>query len=610
MGAHKKAAPAGPTRRKVLVTALAAGAGVAGARMLGLRNLDASIALDEATRGMDMSMAAGMTDPMDEYDAMFGIADDSFFGAQDLDPSNVPQVKPATLPAVNIRPAVALQPPISGIAAPKLAGDVDWISPLAKESAKVTQLLRRATFGATEAELDRALSEGFARTVERLVESPFVEPPVFPAPAAPRPSASPAMSPRASASASPSASASAKPTSAATATPAPSQTTVGMAMAAAARQSAAASAGVAAPSASPGAPAAMTNTTSINIGNLQSWWLDWMTKSPTPFAERMTLFWHGHFTSDYRKVGTNSPAIYWQNLTWRRMALGDLKTMLLKVTPDLAMLRYLDLAASTGRAPNENYARELLELFTMGPGNYTEDDVKAAAKALAGWRLPNRTEPTAQTGIFDARRAFTGTVTFLGKTGPFNAESVVDTILTHDATAPFLVRQLVTSFVTPSPSDSYVARLADRFRRSRYDVKLLMRDIFTSPEFVAPETFRSLIKSPTDFMVSTAKALGATNLSGTIRQYGSTLGQNMFDPPSVAGWGDGATWISSNTMLQRANFATAALGTLRTPPSALRAHERHLDSVLAQGTVNEFNLARDDRSRWFAVLASPEFQLK
>jgi uncharacterized protein (DUF1800 family) len=608
MGAHtKKAAPAGPTRRKVLVTALAAGAGVAGARILGLRNLD-SESLGSAMDAMDMSMAAGMTDPMDEYDAMFTVADDSFFGAQDLDPSNVPPLRPATLPAVNIRPGVALQPPISGIAAPKLAGDVDWISPLAKESAKVTHLLRRATFGATEADLDRALSEGFARTVDRLIESAFVEPPVFPAPAAPRPSASPSTSPRASASP--------KPNSAATATPAPSQTTVGMAMAAAAAAAAAAARQSAAPSmgASTSAtgrpPTVMTITTSINIGNLQSWWLDWMTKSPTPFAERMTLFWHGHFTSDYRKVGTNSPAIYWQNLTWRRMALGDLRSMLLRVTPDLAMLRYLDLAASTGRAPNENYARELLELFSMGVGNYTEDDVKAAAKALSGWRLPNRTETAAQTGIFDTRRAFTGAVTFLGKTGPFNTEGVVDTILAHDATAPHIVRALVTSFVTPSPSDALVARLADRFRRTRYDTKTLMRDIFTSPEFVAPETFRALIKSPTEFMVSTAKALGATNLSGTTRQYGSTLGQNMFDPPSVAGWGDGATWISSNTMLQRANFVTAALGTMRTAPSAARAHERHLDSVLAQGTVNEFNLARDDKSRWFAVLASPEFQLK
>src|SRR5712691_1118967 len=600
MGAQgKKTAPAGPTRRKVLVTALATGAGVAGARILGLRNLDASESLSTAMDAMDMSVATSMAEPPDDYDAMFGAPDDSYSGPQDLDPSNLPLAKPATLPPVDVRPAVMLQPPISGIAAPKLAGDVDWVSPLVRESAKVTHLLRRATFGATDAELDRALSEGFARTVERLIESPFVEPPVFPAPAAPRPSASPSLSPRASASASPKASA------AAASTTAPTAITTARPSASAAPSMAAVAA-----SASPTAPTVMTNTTSINIGNLQGWWLDWMTKSPTPFAERMTLFWHGHFTSDYRKVGTNSPAIYWQNLTWRRMALGDLKTMLLKVTPDLAMLRYLDLAASTGRAPNENYARELLELFTMGVGSYTEDDVKAAAKALAGWRLPMRTEPTAQAGIFDTRRAFTGAVTFLGKTGTFNTDSVIDTILANDATAPFMVRQLVTSFVTPNPSDAYIARLADRFRRSRYDTKTLMRDIFTSPEFVAPETFRALIKSPTDFMVSAAKALGATNLSGTIRQYGSTLGQNMFDPPSVAGWGEGASWISSNTMLQRANFVTAALGTLRTTPSAARAHERHLDSVLAQGTVNELNLARDDKSRWFAVFASPEFQLK
>ena len=591
MGAQgKKAAPAGPTRRTVLVTALAAGAGVAGSRILGLRNLDASETLSSAMDAMDMSMATAMVQSADDLDAMSGIPDDHL-GSQDLDPSDVPLTNPAALPPVNVRPAVALEPPISGIAPPKLAGDVDWISPLARESAKVTHLLRRATFGASDIELDRALSEGFARTVDRLIESPFVEPPVFPAPAAPRPS--PSMTARASASASPKASAA--PTATTTARPS---------------SSAAPSMAGGAASPSPSPPAVMTNTTSINIGNLQSWWLDWMTKSPTPFAERMTLFWHGHFTSDYRKVGTNSPAIYWQNLTWRRMALGDLKSMLQKVTPDLAMLRYLDLAASTGRAPNENYARELLELFTMGVGNYSEDDVKAAAKALAGWRLPMRTEPTALTGIFDPRRAFTGTVTFLGSTGTFNTESVVDAILARDATAPFIVRQLVTSFVTPSPADAYVARLADRFRRSRYDTKLLMRDILTSPEFAAPETFRALIKSPTDFMVSTAKALGATNLSGTIRQYGSTLGQNMFDPPSVAGWGEGASWISSNTMLQRANFVTAALGTMRTVPSAARAHERHLDSVLAQGTVNELNLARDDKSRWFAVFASPEFQLK
>src|SRR5438034_6949440 len=597
MESAKKRIPSGggPTRRKVLATALAAGASVAAARVLGLRNLGSGAATEpldamSVTTGMDAMGTYAMS--IDDADAALAIPDDAFFGAQDLDASVLPeQVRPAaSLPPVAAsRVTGTLQPPVTGINAPRLADGLDWISPLSSETARVTHLLRRATFGYTEAELDRALSDGYARTVDRLIETPIVEPPAF----AVRPAATPTPTPR------PSASPSASPSALRTAMPNVSPMTA------------------ASPSAMPNGtamlsatPAPLTNTSSINIGNLQAWWIDWMTQSPTPFAEKMTLFWHGHFTSDYRKVGTNSPAMYWQNLTWRKMALGDLRTMLYWATQDLAMLRYLDLAVSTGRAPNENYARELMELFALGVGNYTEDDVKAAAKALAGWRLPMRTEPTAQTGIFDPRRAFAAPVTFLGKTGTFNTESVVDTILANDATAPFMVRQFLTSFVTPSPSDAYVARLPDRFRRPRYDTKTLMRDIFTSPEFVAPEMFRALIKSPTDFMVSAAKALGATNLSGTIRQYGSTLGQNMFDPPSVAGWGEGASWISSNTMLQRANFVTAALGALRTTPSAARAHERHLDSVLAQGTVNELNLARDDKSRWFAVFASPEFQLK
>src|SRR4029077_14644960 len=130
------------------------------------------------------------------------------------------------------------------------------------------------------------------------------------------------------------------------------------------------------------------------------------------------------------------------NLTWRRMAMGDLKTMLLSITPDLAMLRYLDLAVSTGKSPNENYAGELMELFTLGVGNYSEDDVKAAAKALAGWRLPTRTEPTALAGIFDPKRASTTPVTFLGKTAMFDSADVIDQILAQDATATYITREL------------------------------------------------------------------------------------------------------------------------------------------------------------------------
>ena len=609
----KLKASGGPTRRKVLITALAAGAGVATTRVLGLRNLGSPASVDVA----DGMAAATAMDPMGMYgdtaeiDPLSLIPDDAFFGDQSLDASILPDLRPAaTLPPVAGTRTVSgpgiLQPPISGITAPRLAGDLDWVSPLASENAKVTHLLRRATFGYTEAELDRALSEGYARTVDRLIETPFAEPPAF----GQRPAATPSPSPRASASASARASGSAAPsgTAMASASPRPSASTAAMAASAKPSASGTMSAASATPS---GSPAPLTNNTSINLQNLQIWWLDWMTQSPTPFGEKMTLFLHGHFTSDYRKVGTNSPAIYWQNLTWRRMAMGDLKSMLLKVTPDLAMLRYLDLAASTGKAPNENYARELMELFTLGVGNYTEDDVKAAAKALAGWRLPTRNEPAATTGIFDARRAYTGApLTFLGKTATFDTAGIVDQILAQDATATFMAREVARFFVSPGATDQYIAKLANEYRRSKYDMKTLMRTAFMSPEFTNPDAFRVLIKSPTEYMLSTAKALGVTNQSRTMVGYGSMLGQSLFDPPSVAGWGDNASWISSNTMLQRANFASAVLGQMRTLPSAAKAHERYLDGVLGPGTVQELNNSRDDRSRWFAVFASPEFQLK
>src|SRR6266849_828735 len=168
---------------------------------------------------------------------------------------------------------------INNIARSGTTSGTDWVSPLARESARVAQLLRRTTFGYTPAQLEASLSDGYSRTVDHM----------------------------------------------------------------------------------------LTTT--------------------TPFAERMTLFWHGHFTSDYRKTADNT-FMYWQNLTWRRMALTSLGPMLTQVTTDPAMLRYLDLATSTGQSPNENYSRELMELFTMGAGNDTEEDVRQSATALAGWQIP------------------------------------------------------------------------------------------------------------------------------------------------------------------------------------------------------------------------------
>ena len=426
----------------------------------------------------------------------------------------------------------------------------DWTSPLGSESARVMQLLRRATFGYTAAQLEAALSDGFARTVDRLLETPAAEPPPLAEASTPGGRFSPEV--------------------------------------------------------------------------LQEWWAGHMLATPTPFAERMTLFWHGHFTSDYRKVADNT-FVYWQNLTWRRMSLTNLRSMLMQVTVDPAMLRYLDLATSVGSSPNENYSRELMELFTMGAGNYAEEDVRQGALALSGWTLPRpddyalapngtRRLPvyTAQkTGVFAARRAYSGDVTFLGKSGPLDAQGVVDRILAQDATAPFITTKVAQHFLSGQPTTDFVKRVAAAFRKSDYDVRTLMRAVFASPEFTAASAYRALVKSPVELMVHAARALGDNGLARLIATSGSGMGQTLFDPPDVSGWPNNEAWISSNTVIERVNFATAALaqksGSLPASEDAVRYQ---LDGVLGPRTTQLLNQASDERSRWFVILASPEFQLK
>jgi len=451
--------------------------------------------------------------------------------------------------------------PITGTQGNKTG--LDWVSPLKSESAQVAHLLRRFTFGASDAELAQAQSDGYAKTVDRLIETRIAEPPGFPG----------------------------------------------------------------------GDDASQEKP--LNVGQLQQWWIDHMVNTPTPFGERMTLFWHGHFTSDFRKVSPQTPFIYWQNLTWRKNALGDLKSMLMAVTVDPGMLRYLDLGTSTGKSPNENYSRELMELFTMGPDAFTEDDVRAGAKALAGWREPltqamvdaqikrqmantgvaPKNPPkadTVRTGVFEQQRAYTGpAIKFLGETtNRWTTDMVMDKILAREATAPFIVKAIVTHFVTPTPADAYVTRLADGFRKSKYDIRSLMRAVVTSPEFIAPANYRSLIKTPTELMVQSVKALGDTALSRMITQQGGMMGQTLFDPPSVGGWPQNESWVSSNTMLARANWATAAVNTAKKVPSAANAHQTHLDGVLSAQTLALLNQATDDKRRWMVLFASPEFQLK
>lgn len=435
----------------------------------------------------------------------------------------------------------------------------DWTSPLDQTDAQIGQLLRRTTFGATKVQLDAARADGFRRTVDRLIETPTVAPKEL----------------------------------------------------------------AGAEDATPDKP--------LNVVGLQTWWIDHVLATPTPFAERMTFFWHGHFTSDYRKVSGQSPYLYWQNLTWRRMALGGLRDMVLQVTTDPAMLRYLDLGQSTGKSPNENYSRELMELFTMGVGTFTEDDVRSGAKALAGWREPitpamadaqlkkalernpkarTITPDTVRTGVFEKTRAYTGPVAFLGESRQWTTEAVVDKILAQDSVAPYLVTKILREFVTPDPSDEYVKRIAEGFRKSRYDTKTLMRDVLTSPEFLEPAAYRALVKSPTEFMLHVARALEMPALSKTIAQTGAAMGQSLYDPPSVGGWPSNASWVSSANVLARVNFIVTTLAGMPKTPAFGNAHQAQVEGIVGPKTAELLNAATDDQTRWLILLASPEFQLK
>jgi uncharacterized protein (DUF1800 family) len=212
--------------------------------------------------------------------------------------------------------------------------------------------------------------------------------------------------------------------------------------------------------------------------------------------------------------------------------------------------------------------------------------------------------------VFNQKRAYKGPVTFLGKTGPLDTQGVVDRILAQPATAPFIATRVAQHFVTGRPSTSYITSLADGFRRSRYDMKSLLHAVFTSPEFMT-SNYRALVKSPVEFMVHTSRALGETGLANLITASGSGMGQSLFDPPDVSGWPNNESWISSNTVIERVNFVTAALAQTRsTLPSAAGAARDQLDGVVGLQTATLLNQATDERTRWFITFASPEFQLK
>ncbi|MBT7608666.1 MAG: DUF1800 domain-containing protein [Bacteriovoracaceae bacterium] len=286
-------------------------------------------------------------------------------------------------------------------------------------------------------------------------------------------------------------------------------------------------------------------TNKILSRDLQAWWLEEMILTDSPLTERMTLFWHNHFATSYRKVKV-LPWVYKQNIILRRHALGNFKDLLKAISTDAAMLWYLDSNKNVKDAPNENFAREVMELFTLGEGNYSEKDIKEAARAFTGWDFDRLTGKF----ILRIKKHDTGIKNILGRKGNFHGDQVLDILLKNKKTAIFITSKIWREFISPSPKVDKVNIIADKFYKSGYEIKVLLREIFATDEFYS--SFGNLIKSPTDLLIGTLKQFNIDPI--TLIPYAvasGRLGQELFNPPNVKGWPGGKKWINTATYLTR-----------------------------------------------------------
>jgi len=294
--------------------------------------------------------------------------------------------------------------------------------------------------------------------------------------------------------------------------------------------------------------------TMLETRRLAHWWGDRMVATNHPLEEKMALFWHGHFATgeekirDYRKMEQQLALLH-------RHATGNFRTLLIEVARGPAMLAYLDAAENVKGAPNENFAREVMELFTMGVGNYTEKDIREAARAFTGWiddDLDFKVDPAKHDD---------GSKTFLGRSGNFDGVDILNIILEQKITAEYIAGKLYKFFVRENLAPDVQVRLGAVLRDNNYEVAPLLRTIFLSKDFYSAPSFGTRIKGPVELIVSTYRKLGVKRLPGIPDLYvvSRELGQTLLNPPTVAGWAQGRAWITPGLLLARGNFARDVL---------------------------------------------------
>jgi uncharacterized protein (DUF1800 family) len=350
-----------------------------------------------------------------------------------------------------------------------------------------------------------------------------------------------------------------------------------------------------------------------------AWWMKRMAKGPHPLQEKLALFWHGHFTTSFREERM-AMLIWEQNELLRKMAAGNFGQMLHAISRDPAMLDYLNNNQNRKGHPNENYAREVMELFALGIGNYTEDDIKEGARAFTGWMHDG------QQFVFNRRQHDYGVKRFLGHIGNFDGDEVLDIILKHPACPKFIASEIFAFFVYPDPEPAMVEAMGGLLRESKYELRPVIKTMLTSRAFYSQDSIGVQIKSPVQLVAGTVHMLGIVPPPPQMMfQVLSLMGQVPLMPPNVKGWPGGHAWVNASTMFMRYNAGVRlaqgkiAMGGLPEEPDAAvdllieRLIQRPIEpdkrQVLLDGYKSRKNPEQAVRETVQLIVSMPEYQL-
>jgi uncharacterized protein (DUF1800 family) len=305
------------------------------------------------------------------------------------------------------------------------------------------------------------------------------------------------------------------------------------------------------------APAFPQSIKNGNVGaQVPAWWLLRLRETKNPLREKMTIFWHNHFATSNAKVNNAGYMIGMYDLIYR-FALGNFRELLKAISKDPAMLVWLDTNQSKKGMPNENYSRELMELFSLGIGHYTEQDIREAARAFTGWEIKDGK------GVLNAAQHDAGEKTVFSKSGKWTGEDIVGLCLDQESCSQFVCTKLFRFLVseTMAATPELLAPLAEQFRKSDYDFGALVATVLRSNLFFSPEAYRTRVKSPVDYAIGIVRGLEGNVPMGALARSLEGLGQRLGYPPSVKGWDGGQAWLNGQTLLFRQNLALALTST-------------------------------------------------